>query len=274
MLQNWAYRLSMSVISFALSADAGSLPAAETPAKPAAPTRTAGEPEKPSAEAAIRRALTKNVSLWYHEVPLKHVAEDLETQLGVPVRLDTAALTDVSVDDAFPISFSISNVSARAAISLMFRKLQVTAITAHEVLLITSSEAAESVLATKVYDVSDFASDDVSDDDQHDLAALVEVITNCVDQKSWPDNGGPGTIRCFTSAGIRALVVSQNQAVLGQIDDLLAQLRSIRDPGRVGRRASSDLPGKRREAAPPPSPAKDSNVPLNYWFSCSGVDPG
>ncbi len=244
MLQSWAFRFLMFATSLAVSVDLGNLLAAETPTKPGAPAPTQGGPEKPSAEAAIRQSLTKNVSLWYREVPLQVVAEDLESKLGVPVRLDTKALKEAGEDGDSPVTFSISNVSARTAISLLLRKLdanpKLTAINAHEVLLITSSEVAESTLATKVYDVSDFADREDADDDQNDLKTLVDVITDCVEPRTWDQNGGSGAICSYTSAGIRALVVSQNQETLRQIDDLLEQLRSIRHARTVGaeRRAS------------------------------------
>ena len=84
------------------------------------------------------------MSLWYREVPLQVVAEDLESKLGVPVRLDTKALKEAGEDGDSPVTFSISNVSARTAMSLLLRKLdanpKLTAINAHEVLLITSSK--------------------------------------------------------------------------------------------------------------------------------------
>jgi len=130
MLQDWTYRLLFFVMSIVVSVGAGNLLAAETPTKPA-PSQTPGGDKKPSAEGAIRQSLTKNVSLWYHEVPLPQVAEDLESKLGVPVRLDIVALEDAGVDDDSLLTFNISNVSARAAISLMLRKLQLTTITAH-----------------------------------------------------------------------------------------------------------------------------------------------
>jgi len=256
MLKSWAFRLLMLVMSLVVSVDAGNSLAVETLNKVAASSPMPGGPEKPSAEAAIRQSLTKNVSLWYHEVPLRDVAKDLETKLGVPVRLDTEALKEAGIDEDSPMTFSVSNVSAKSAISLLLGKLQLTSITAHETLFITSLQVAEYSLVTKVHDVSDFTSgDDASDDD---LNGLVEVITNCIEPKCWEENGGSGTIRCFTSAGIRALVISQNQEVLRQIDDLLEQLRAIRHAPTVRRKASGEPASKRHEVVAPQLPAKDS----------------
>ena len=180
-------RLAMFVPSIVVSIAAGNLLAADSPTKPAATSQRA-RPEKPSAEAAIRQSLTKTVTLLYHEVPLRNVAVDLEAKLGVPVRLDTAALKEAGIAEDTPVTFKISNVSAHAAISLMCHDLQLTTITAYEVLLITSPREAESFQDTKVYDVSDFASDDdASDAVRPGENPLVDLITTTVFSKSWQE---------------------------------------------------------------------------------------
>ena len=59
MLQNWAYRLLMFVISFVVSVDAGTCSRQMRPPSRRRQPQTPGGPEKPSAEAAIRQSLTK-----------------------------------------------------------------------------------------------------------------------------------------------------------------------------------------------------------------------
>ena len=261
MPRSWACRSLMFAMSLVVSFDVGNLFAAESPPKPPTPIQTPRGAEKPSTEAAIRQSLTKNVTLWYHEVPLRDVAMDLEAKLGVPVRLDTAALKDVGIDENSLVTFKMSNVSARAAISLALRTLELTAISTHEMLLVTSPQVAESALVIKVHDVSDFASgDDAADDDQDGLKPLVDVITSCVDSRSWEENGGSGTIRCFASAGIRALVISQTEDVLRQVDDLLEQLRSAQSCPSGGAHAPSEPTPRRRDVSALPLPTQDRQV--------------
>jgi serpin B len=254
MLRHWAHWLlflAKSILAIAVigSLQAGSLRAADAPAA------AQGGTEKPSAEAAIRQALAKKVSLWYHEVPLKNVVDDLEQKLGVPVRLDTAALKDAGVDEETPVTFKLPNVSAQAAISLMLRKWKLTAIIAHETLLITSCSAAESMLVTKVYDVSDFAGDD-----ENEIGPVIDTITNCVQPKAWSENGGEGSIHSFASPGICAMVVSQSQNVLSQIDDLLEQLRSVRHAKTAGQSAARNPATTAQDAAAPQLPARESQL--------------
>jgi serpin B len=285
MLQNWAYRLFVLATFFTVSIDGAFLLGAEKPAAEAAPTQTPGGPGKPSAEAAIRQALTKRVELKYDNLPLGKVAQDLQAKLGVPVRLDSKALVDMGFNDDTPVTFAISNVSARAAILLMLRQLgldspgekrisrsprekrshqpvqSITFITAHEVLLITSAEEAENMLRTRVYDVSDLVCyGDGSADDQPDFDTLIDLITCCVRPMTWDAVGGPGSIAPFEAAGIRAVVVDQTEDVFLQLDELLEQLRSMRDPRGAGRKASSEQASKRQEAAPPQLITKDGQI--------------
>jgi hypothetical protein len=149
MLQDWAQQLLILALFLSASplislVDAGSLRAAETPAPITSAGSAAAGTEKPPAEAAIRQSLGKKVALWYHEVPLKVVVEDLEQKLGVPVRLDPAALREAGINEETPVTFKMSGLSARAAISLLLREWQMSTITAHETLLITSARTVKS----------------------------------------------------------------------------------------------------------------------------------
>ena len=65
-------------------------------------------PEK----AAIRRALAKPLTVKCDNVPLEKVAEDLQTKLGIPIRLDVNALRDVEIKTTRP-SRSPSPISRR-----------------------------------------------------------------------------------------------------------------------------------------------------------------
>ncbi len=84
------------------------------------------------------------------------VAEDLEGKLGVPVRLDPIGLKEAGVTRNTEVTFAISKVSARAVVFHLLRSVELTAVTEHETLWITSPSVAESnCLKTKIYDVAD-----------------------------------------------------------------------------------------------------------------------
>jgi serpin B len=216
------------VLVVATSIETALLFAQEKPAKDATPRPAAHVSRRQSAEKTIRQALNKNVTLWYSSTPLSAVAEDLQTKLGVPVRLDAPALKEAGIEAGAEITFSIAKVSARSALFHLLRPLDLTAVIEHEALWITSPVEAERLVKTKVYDVADLLAAIGSDEESGDLTSLIDVVENCVDQKSWVENGGGGSIRGFQTAGIHALVVSQTEGGHDDLADLLAQLRAIR----------------------------------------------
>jgi len=96
--------------------------------------------EATSPEMAIRQVLAKPVDLAFTETPLADVAKSLERTLGVPVRLDRKPLDDVGISGDRPITFQVSSISARSALDLLLRPLDLTWVIAHEMLLITTPE--------------------------------------------------------------------------------------------------------------------------------------
>ncbi|MCE5269629.1 MAG: serpin family protein [Planctomycetaceae bacterium] len=224
----------------------------------------AAEPKRPNAEEAIRQALAKPIELKYDRLPLNKVADDLQAKLGVPVRLDKKAIEELEVAPKprqalsnkgaskaavrgvaeLPVTFAVSNVSARAAIDLMLRDLELKTIARGGVLLITTPEVADVELEVTVYDVWDLVEDD-------DFGNLVTVIRACVCPTTWDEVGGPGSINEFAAAGIRALVVSQTQNVHQEVESLLARLRSLRH-ARANGAGPTGRGSENRQAAPSP----------------------
>ena len=64
----------------------------------------------------------------------------------------------------------------------------------------------------------------------------MQMITSTVQPASWEDSGGPGSIQPFTTG--EALVISQKQAVHGELDELFVKLRA-----EVSNDAGEKLPG-------------------------------
>src|SRR5262249_3867513 len=62
---------------------------------------------------------------------------------------------------------------------------------------------------------------------QADFDSLIELITSTIEQESWTDKGGQGSIEPFNTN--LSLVISQTQEVHERIADLLQQLRRLQD---------------------------------------------
>jgi serpin B len=210
-----------------------------------------------SANAAIRQALKKQMELNYHGEPLEQIAKELQTKLGAPVYLDIKALGDAGISTDTPVQFAIANVSAKAAIALMLRPLQLTTTVRHGTLVITTPEEADNAVDTRAYDVADLVIRDPRDEGSPDFDQLIEAIKTCVHPATWDDVGGPGSIAPFEASGIKALVFSQTNDVHEDVEDFLAALRAVRDrKTRDGKLSASSGP-----ATPPVGAVIDPRLP-------------
>ncbi len=214
------------------------------------------------AETAIRQALAKPVKLTFVETPLVDAARSLEKTLGVPVRLDLAPLDDVGIAGNEPVTFQVAGISARSALELLLRPLDLAWVIAHEMLLITTPEEADTRLITEVYDVADLVcSCQQAEDCDHqmsccDFHSLIDVIQACIQLDSWDCVGGPGSMNALEAARIKVIICSQTQRVHGEVALLLADLRKARREKPAG--AGADEKPRKAEQA---SPTKDQGPP-------------
>ncbi|MBN2291663.1 MAG: hypothetical protein JXM70_04515 [Pirellulales bacterium] len=180
--------------------------------------------EKLSPEAAIRRALETRVRANFAKAPLNEVCGAIEKQLGIPVLLDRWALDDDGLDPETSVSCSMKNTRLRSALDIMLREVDLTWIIHREVLLITTTAAAQDFLTTRVYDVTDLAT--AAEPGYTDIVALVELLTEMISPESWTDVGGEGSIAMVEGNGIRVIAISQTFKIHSEIEKLLANLCS------------------------------------------------
>jgi hypothetical protein len=171
----------------------------------------------------IERALSTPLSrsgLDFADTPLEEVINFLQDQYEIPMQIDSAALDEhgISVDE--PVTISLRNVSLRSALRLMLKQLQLTAVVDNEVLVITTSEDADTRIKVCVYDVRDL----IDGQAQIALSELTDVITSCVSPESWAESRR-GSIRSYPP---NLLVIAQPQRVHEQIQGLLKRMRQMR----------------------------------------------
>lgn len=194
------------------------------------------------ANAAVRQALEKPLTLNYEEEPLKQVVKDLQTKLGVPILLDSKAIIDAGLATDTPVTFSVANVEAKAAISLMLRSLILTTVVRDGRLLITTPEEAENLLEARVYDVADLVTTGVHGEGPCDFQPLVNAIKTCVGLVTWDEVGGPGSLVPFDTGGLTAIVVCQTDQVHESLEEFLAELHHARPEGREGPKSCIEHP--------------------------------
>jgi hypothetical protein len=196
-------------------------------------------PSDNSSEDAIKKALARGgESFSFKGVPLKDVMDQLASKYDIKIRLDTAALRETKFDPnakkevtrdltTTPITFSIKDVTLRAALSLMLAEHDLAYVVRDEVLLITTKAKAASMFETRLYNVRDLVVPDNDPSGGTDLDALSDAIRQTINPPSWDKAGGAGSIAPYSNNGLYALIVVQTYDGHEQIENLLAELRKL-----------------------------------------------
>jgi hypothetical protein len=204
--------------------------ASPAPSKPAAggPAIVASTGPTLSAEQRIEKALDEPTALDFSETPLSDVIQFFKEKHRIEIQLDKKALDDAGVGLDTPMTRSLNGVSFRSALNLMLRDLDLTYTIRDEVLLITTRDAADEILLTKIYDVADLVTfRDERNQRWEDYETLIDVITTTVVPQSWDEVGGPGSIAPGSFGSAKVLIVSQTCVAHREIAKLLEDIRKI-----------------------------------------------
>jgi hypothetical protein len=182
--------------------------------------------DRHAARKAMKEALGKQVNWKFKELPLGEVVEALRKELKISLHLDRRPLEELGITSDSPVTFEMSGVTARSALYLLLRDLDLTTMIHGEILVITTPEMADANLITQTYDVADLVL--VEGGEGSDFNTLIDMITKTVKPMTWDEVGGSGSIQSFESPGIHALVISQTDEIHDQIVELFADLRALR----------------------------------------------
>jgi len=184
-----------------------------------------------AAEARIEHALGQPASCDFKKMPLNEAVQLLSQTHGIPILIDKRGLAHALLQPNAPVNFSVRGVSLASALDLMLRPLHLTWTITDEVLLITTPEAAEQLLLTRVYPLEKLLPQSAGG--QIDYDTLIEVITSTATPQSWEDTGGWGAIAPLKVAGAPRLVIAQTAAVHRRVLRLLCSLAAPdgRTPG-------------------------------------------
>jgi hypothetical protein len=107
------------------------------------------------AEKKIEAALKSPTQLEFVDTPLSDVIDYLKDYHQIEIQLDKKAMDEAGIGTDSQVTKNLKGVSLKSALRLMLHELGLTYVIQDEVLLITTSEAAESKLSTRVYSVAD-----------------------------------------------------------------------------------------------------------------------
>lgn len=194
------------------------------------------ELEDDVARPSVLRALSQKVRIDIDE-PLVSAAEYIQGLVSITVLFDSSALMDENVDTSERVKLNVEDVTLDMALDLMLNDLNLAYVIDNEALLITSRDAAEETLKTRVYSYADFV-ESVNPADytgaRQDLDELIHSLQATIHPNSWDDVGGPAVMVPFPARGV--VIVSQtdeaHNALQRHVDDLRTGLSHLdsRDP--------------------------------------------
>ena len=149
------------------------------------------------AEQKIETTLKSPTKLEFVDTPLTDVIDYLKDYHQIEIQLDKKALEEASIDPAVTVTENLNGVSLKSALRLMLGKVGLTYVIQNEVLLITTTQAAESRLRTTVYPVADLVGQyrDENGTVWSDYESLMEMIKTTVQPNTWDEVGGTGLDR-------------------------------------------------------------------------------
>lgn len=204
-------------------------PILEAPAKRAVPRRM-------SSDADVLAALDAPVTLDFQRAPLADVAAYLRETAKINVDIDTPHLEEIGVVRDAPVSLSVRDMRLKSALAHLLPQLELAYTVRDGALVISTPEALEEELLTRVYPVADLLADDPLLGDGIDIDWLIDNVTYMIDPTEWEDIGGPGSI----TPGPESLVVKHTLVVHTRVEAFLAALRKARKI--AAKRVVHDLP--------------------------------
>ncbi len=184
-------------------------------------------PKRGPAEEKIEQALNSPTKLEFVDTPLTDVIDYLKDLHKIEIQIDKKAMDEAGVGADSQVTKNAKGITLKAGLRLMLPELGLTYVIQDGVLLFTTKEAAESMLATRIYPLTGVVVThrDEKGKDVADVDALIDVIHCTVYPTTWDEVGGPGSLAQHLSVGsVPVLVVSQTQAVHEEIAALLDRL--------------------------------------------------
>jgi hypothetical protein len=164
----------------------------------------------------LREKLEENVSVNFADTPLQETAVELSRMAEIDIRLDGPALRKQRIREREPMTLRLSDRKLGTVLHVLLADLNLTWVLRDGVLWITSSEQADELEKTAVFDVRDLCRD------EQESAALIRAILSQT-KGPWMQEDGVGGAVVAPKTGV--LVVRQRESGLQEVLDLLQTYR-------------------------------------------------
>lgn len=202
---------------------------AEETSPPATPTLATYAAEERKFQDELLLKMQRMIKWELKGESLSTLAERLKKELDCEVLIDQVALEDLGIDFDQPVKATYSRISLQQALEHSLQPLELDWVIRGRALVISTQEECDTQMIVRVYDVRDLV---VTGNFGHgEFDSLIDSIIATVAADSWAENGGgEAEIRPFHVDKTYALIISQTFRVQRQIEQLLNDLRKLRDP--------------------------------------------
>lgn len=204
---------------------------------PHRPTQADDAPQPPlvvtkllAEDQAIYEALRKRRAWKFAETPLSDVRAEFAKELAANIVFDATALEVAGVSPESTVTLDLRESSAKTALDLVCRELELDWMVREGVLILTTAEEVEQHVEPRVYDVAAICPpfDAEGIEQPFDPDSLIELITSVIEPTSWEATGGYGGMTDFELSVTRGLVIPQTARTHEQIEQLLSALARLR----------------------------------------------
>jgi general secretion pathway protein D len=180
------------------------------------------------AEMEIERSLSKMVEANFKDRPLEEVLDTLSKMAGINVHLDPTGLHAEAVTPQTPVSLNMNQpISLKSALNLILGQYNLSYIIENEVLVITSKDARDSHVYTKVYYVADLVTPIPNFVPSYNigLPGAIRESFNAMGYNNFSRGAGMGPIPLTINQNEGSNEMSQNPSVMAQLGNANMQMQ-------------------------------------------------
>ncbi|TWU07662.1 RNA polymerase sigma factor [Stieleria varia] len=165
----------------------------------------------------IADALNKKVSVEFIDTPLVEALDVMSEELGMQILIDKRALEEIGLTTDEPVTLDASDKKALDLINLMLQELDLTLTATNNQLTVTTVDAADGSLMTRVYWLEGIGM-------ANNYDSLIQLIETSIEPDSWESLGGTSTIAPYPT-NRPTIVISTNFPNHLRIESLIETLR-------------------------------------------------
>ena len=167
----------------------------------------------------IEQALEQMTTVNLVGEALGNAIEILGDQHGIRIIVDAKALEEIGLDLDSPVSLSLTDAKLRTVLESILNELDLTLSIQREILKVTTRDAAEAKLLTRIYWLAGTGFP------QNDFTRPIQMIQSTISPDTWESLGGPSTMSPMDNGDGGCLVVATTYVVHHEIEKLLSKLR-------------------------------------------------